>query len=148
MQTSQASSSHTQWQYSTIGSSSSCFEWSTTVLQHYSVVVLKQCMPLTSCDTKTRERKWLLSNGSRLDLKPARRVAREILLKINRSLPGHVVFAGMLRKGCSIISDHKKWPSMTYISVKIRSKLKDLEKRLFLSTPSWIINELEFFREI
>ena len=51
-------------------------------------------------------------NGARLDLKSARRVAQEILLKINRSLPGHAVFAGMLKKGSSIISNHKKWPLM------------------------------------
>ena len=47
-------------------------------------------------------------NGSRPDKNSARRVAREILLKINGTLPGHAVFAGMLRKGCSIISNHKK----------------------------------------
>ena len=47
-------------------------------------------------------------NGSRPDKNSARRVAREILLKINRNFPGHAVFTGMLRKGFSIILDHKK----------------------------------------
>ena len=66
-----------------------------------------------TCDLKNIIDETVVWDGSRLDLKPARRVARKILLKINRSLPGHAVFAGMLRKGRSIISDHKKWPSIT-----------------------------------
>ena len=61
------------------------------------------------------------------------RVARKIFSKINQIFPGHAVFAGISPKVWIFILKLKKWPSMTYISVKIRSKLKNLKKCHFLA---------------
>ena len=100
------------------------FEWSS--MSHTITELLRTVSFIKICNMKSiRPTQVKKLTPTWIDHSRILRVVREISLKINQIFPGHAVFAGISPKVWIFILKLKKWPSMTYISVKIRSKLKN-----------------------